>query len=65
LVKANVVGGALHCDVTPTHSQTPRAGTDGTNAFCVDNASTDSSSAIAQFTQSGAAPLNSDALCWH
>jgi hypothetical protein len=65
LIKANIVNGTLTCDVTPTHSQNPRAGTDGTKSFCVDNATTDSAPAIAQFTQSGFAPLNSDALCWH
>jgi hypothetical protein len=65
VIKANIVNGALTCDVTPTHSQNARAATDGTSAFCVDTSTTEGANSVSWFTQSGQAPLNSDALCWH
>jgi hypothetical protein len=65
LVQAHVSGGTLRCDVTPTHSKSPRAQNDGSTSYCVDNSSKDGASSITRFTAGGGAPANGDALCFH
>ncbi len=66
MITANVNGsGALDCLVEPVPSSNPHPATDGSNAYCVDNASTDSSEATSFLTSGGAAPLDAEALCFH
>ncbi len=64
LITAQVNGQNLACDVKPTQAQVPRAATDGSNAYCVDSSGSDADS-VRFFAPGGAAPLNSDALCFH
>ena len=65
LITATINGGVLSCDVKPTLSQQPHLATDGSNAYCVDNTSSDTADATKFFATGGAAPLNADALCFH
>ena len=65
LVTATVNAGVLSCDVKPTQSQMPHPLTDGSNAYCVDNATSDTGDSAKFFAAGGAIPLNADALCFH
>jgi Tfp pilus assembly protein PilV len=65
LITAKVTGGVLSCDVKPTASRTPHAALDGNSAYCVDNTDLDGASTTQYFAPGGAAPLDSNALCFH
>ena len=66
LITANVdVNGGLTCDVKPVPSQLPHLPTDGSNAYCVDNAGSDSADSAKYFAAGGAQPLDAPALCFH
>ena len=65
LITAQVKNGVLSCDVKPTASQNPHAALDGNNAYCVDTTSMDGANTTRYLTPGGAAPLNSDAMCFH
>jgi hypothetical protein len=65
LITAQLTGGVLSCDVKPTASQQPHAALDGNSAYCVDDTAMDGASATMFLAPGGAAPLSSDAMCFH
>ncbi len=65
LITAQVKNGVLSCDVKPTASQNPHAALDGNSAYCVDTTSMDGANTTKYLAPGGAAPLNSDAMCFH
>ena len=66
MITASVdASGGLACDVGPVPSAHPHPTTDGSNAYCVDNAAADGSEAMKFFTEGGVAPLDAEALCFH
>lgn len=65
MITTSVTAAGLACDVKPVPSQQAHPTTDGSNAYCVDNTSSDTSEATQYFTPGGAAPLDAEALCFH
>jgi hypothetical protein len=65
MVTTSVTSAGLACDVKPVPSQQAHPATDGSNAYCVDNTTSDTADATKYFTLGGAAPLDAEALCFH
>jgi hypothetical protein len=65
MITASVTPAGLACDVKPVPSQQPHAATDGSNAYCVDNTTRNTSDSAKYFTSGGSNPLDAEALCFH
>jgi hypothetical protein len=57
--------GGIQCDVAPIPSQRPDLSTDGTAAYCIDNAPRHSREATSIFMEGGYTPAEARALCFH
>ncbi len=64
-ITAHVAGGVVTCSVSSTQSQTPHPATDGSNAYCVDNTTTDTPDCTKYLMPGGLQPIDANAMCFH
>lgn len=65
MITTSVTSAGIACDVKPVPSQQAYVPTEGSNAYCVDNTTRNTSDSAKYFTSGGANPLDAEALCFH
>jgi hypothetical protein len=65
IVTTHVTGAGLVCDVVPTQSTMPHAARDGSDAYCVDNATLDGANSQKLLMTTGQEPATANAMCFH
>ncbi len=58
-------GAGIACQVEPVPSQAPYLPTDGSSAYCIDNAERNTQDSMKYFAQGGYAPADPRVLCFH